>query len=94
LASTLLTRIAACWRAGQLYVVRDTDRGVDEFTGALKPKFTRKSSDRTREIGLEQPKRCNSGNKPVEVMGRYWNPSDAKIPPQPACAGKLSKVTA
>ena len=25
LATTLLTRIAACWRAGQLYVVRDTD---------------------------------------------------------------------
>jgi hypothetical protein len=25
LATTLLTRIAACWRTGQLYVVRDTD---------------------------------------------------------------------
>ena len=25
LATTLLTRIAACWRAGRLYVVRDTD---------------------------------------------------------------------
>lgn len=25
LATTLLTRIAACWRSGQLYIVRDTD---------------------------------------------------------------------
>jgi hypothetical protein len=25
LATTLLTRIASCWRSGQLYVVRDTD---------------------------------------------------------------------
>ena len=60
IATTLLTRIAACWRSDQLYIVRDIDGRPVDHAEAL--------SDHRRAI--HHPARRTTTNPPTELSER------------------------